>query len=246
MNLKNKNVVVVGATGGIGRVMSLAFALKGSNVILVGRDRKILSSLDTKLKERGCVSQILAVDVTKPAGVDKLSKLLRHGHIDVIVHAAGVGIYKSLESLTFDEWKKSFDVNVNSVFLVIKHLLPLLKKAQEGYVLVTGSGMGKLAVAKRSAYCASKFALRGFIMSLAKEYKGTGINFVHLTLGSVLTSFGPLTLEEKVKKVKEGKSYITPAYLAHTVVTKLENGSLKTETPVYPRKYFSESKSGKT
>jgi short-subunit dehydrogenase len=247
MEIKDKVVVIIGATGGIGRVMSLAFGLKGAKLVLVGRDKNILTSLINKLKEKNVNASAFALDVTEPKDVAKLARVLKKfGRIDVLVHAAGIGVYKRFEKVTYEEWLKSLDVNVNSVFLTFQKLLPLLRKSEKSYCLVTGSGMGKVAVARRSAYCASKFALRGLVLTLAKEFKDTNINFIHLTLGSVLTSFGPLTLDEKEKKVESGKGYLKPSYLAHAVITKLENSTLETETAIYPPNYYTESKKGKT
>ena len=247
MEIKDKVVVIIGATGGIGRVMSAAFGLKGAQLVLVGRDKKILRTLKLKLQESGCRAHVYPLDVTKRPDVNKLAAGLRKfGRVDIVIHAAGIGIYKKLEDLMYEEWRKSFAVNVDSVYMVFRALLPLLKKSEKAYCVVTGSGMGKLAVSKRSAYCASKFALRGLVLTLAKEFKDTNISFIHLTLGSVLTSFGPLSLEEKEKKADSGKTYIKPSYLAHTLIIKLENETLESETPIYPPNYYTESKKGKT
>jgi len=163
-----------------------------------------------------------------------------------LIHASGMGVYKKISDIDYREWKLSFDINVNSVFLVIQKLLPLLFKAQQSHVIVTGSGMGKIAVAGRSAYCASKFALRGLMLSLAKEYRDSNIHFNLLTLGSVLTAFGQLTIEEKKEKEERGKKYIKPAYLAHTLVNRLKNDSLEEENPIYPKDYFRQSIKGKS
>jgi short-subunit dehydrogenase len=162
------------------------------------------------------------------------------------VNAAGIGVYKNFPDVTYDDWKRQMATNLDAVFLMNKAFLPLLHKSEKSYVINMGSGMGKIAVAGRSPYCTSKFALRGLIQSLAKEYKTSHVNFILLTLGSVLTSFGPLSKEDKIKKSKSGKGYLDPTWLAEHVVTKLKNDTLKPETPIYPRHYFEESKKGKT
>lgn len=247
MEIKGKTVVVIGATGGIGRVFSLGLGLKGANLIMVGRDQKILNSLKAKLAQKKVRSFVFACDVTKSSEVGKLyKKLKKFKKVDIVIHAAGLGIYKKIEDISLDEWNASINVNVNSVFLITQKLLPLLKNSEKSYFLVTGSGMGKVAVAGRSAYCTSKFALRGLILTLAKEFKNTNVNFIHLTLGSVLTSFGPLTLEEKEEKAKGGKGYIIPTELVHTVLTKIENDTLESETPIYPKGYYKSSNKGIT
>jgi len=246
MQLEDKNVVIIGATGGIGRALSFAFALEGANLVLVGRRVLILKALQKEIKSLGFKGRIFIfkTDISSEKEVRRLVRKVSSNfkNIDILVNAAGIGIYKKLEDLSFDEWRRSLSINLDSVFLVIKEFLPLLKKSQKSLVFSMGSGMGKIAVSKRSAYCASKFGLRGLMLSLAKEYKNTNVNFILLTLGSVLTAFGPLTLEEKIKKNKKGKAYLDPVDLAKTIVAKIKNDTLKEEISIYPKNYYGESR----
>jgi short-subunit dehydrogenase len=247
MKLKGKTAMIIGASGGIGREISMALAEKGVNLILVARRKVVISFLEEEAKRLGVEAKGFSCDVTKPDSIDALIKKIKkdHKHIDFLFHAAGVGMYKEFEKVTLDEWNTSMAVNVDSVFYLTHKLMLLLKKSKKSFVIAMGSGMGKIALSGRSAYCASKFALRGLILSLAKEYERDHVNFVHLTVGSVLTSFGPLSKQEKEQKQKKGKKYLDPEWLAHHIVTKLEHETLDPETPIYPSHYFEESKKGK-
>jgi short-subunit dehydrogenase len=247
MILKNKNVVIVGATGGIGRTLSFAFASCGANLALVGRKAPVLKALEKEIGEAGGKVFIFKADISKERETNRLAKKVakKFGSVDILINAAGVGIYKRFEDLSFEEWQKSLDVNLTAPFLTVKAFLPLLEESKKAWVISMGSGMGKVGVSKRSAYCASKFGLRGLMLSLAKEYKNTNINFCLLTLGSVLTAFGPLTLEEKIEKQKRGKKYLDPVDVAKTIVTKIKNDTLKEEASIYPSSYYQESKEGK-
>src|SRR4030042_1905535 len=240
MEIKGKTAVIVGATGGIGRVLSMALALEGANVVLVGRRRDVLSSLKNKIVEKKGMARIVSLDITKTRGVNTLYSILsrKYACVDILIHAAGIGVYKPFEKVSFSEWKRSFDVNVDSVFLISQKLIPLLKKSKKSYVIGLGSGMGKVGVAKRTPYCSSKFSLRGLMLSLAKEYQETSINFILLTMGSILTSFGPLTLEEKIEKQKEGKKYIKPSELANIIISKIKNNTITSELSIYPHNDF--------
>ena len=248
MEIKGKTAVIIGATGGIGRVLSMALALEGANVVLVGRRKDVLTSLKNKIAEKKGKAQIISLDVTKARGVNKLYSILskKYPSVDILIHAAGIGLYKQFEKVSFSEWKKSFEVNVDSVFLISQKLIPLLKKSEESFVISMGSGMGKVGVAKRSPYCSSKFALRGLVLSLAKEYEETNTKFILMTMGSILTSFGPLSLEDKIKKQNKGKKYIKPTELADFIVSRLKNNTFKVENSFYPHNYLQESKEGKT
>lgn len=248
MDIRGKVAVIAGASGGIGREVSMAFAKGGTNLVLAGRRKDVLFALKRETEKFGIVVLPFECNLASPRGVSDLAGLIerKFTHVDVLINAAGVGIYKKLSDIAYDDWKSSMEVNATAPFLLTQKLMPLLRKSERSYVISMGSGMGKIGVAGRSPYCASKFALRGLMLSLAKEYKKTNVKIVLLTLGSVLTSFGPLTLEEKKRKAKEGKGYITPSYLAETIVTRIKNDSLDTEVSIYPPKYFSESKRGKT
>jgi len=243
MNLKGKTVCVIGATGGIGREVSVAFAKREANLILVARKMDSLNVLENEIKSAGKISKYTC-DVTDPRSIESLARKIVKDHksIDVLLHLAGIGVYKNFPEISYEEWKASMDINVTSAFYIFQKLLPLLEKSEKAYVIASGSGMGKVALSGRSAYCTSKFALRGLMQSLSKEYKKTNIHFVHLTLGSVLTSFGPLSLTHKKRKHKEGKGYLEPDWLANHIATKVEHDTLEDETPIYPRHYLSESR----
>jgi short-subunit dehydrogenase len=248
MKLKNKIAVVAGASGGIGRELSRELASEGAEMVLVARRAKVLNALKRDIEKTGGKASVFTSDLTDPKSVSDLASEIRkkYSNIDILVNAVGVGVYKNFEELDFEDWNRSFNANVDAAFLLIQKLMPLLKKAEEAYVISTGSGMGKIAVKNRSAYCASKFALRGLMLSLAKEYGDTNIKFVLLTIGSVLTSFGPLTVEGKKEKQEKGKKYLDPKWLANHIVIKIRHDTLEPETPIYPKHYFEESKKGRT
>ena len=244
MELQGKIAVIIGASGGIGSEISMALAEKGVKLILVARKKKTLVALKEKVEELGSEAEVWTCDLTDSKSIDLLVKKIekKHKNIDLLFHVSGVGVYKKLERISLEGWQRSMDVNVTSVFYLTQKLMPLLKKSEKAYVFATGSGMGKIGLSGRSPYCASKFALRGLMLSLAKEYKKTNINFVLLTLGSVLTGFGPLTLDKKKQKEEKGKGYIDPRWLGRHISIRLENETLDNEVSIYPRHYFEESR----
>ena len=247
MNLKGKIAVIAGATGGVGREVSKALAKEGAEVVLVARRREVLEALKKTIESEGGEASIYTSDLTNESAVKELVAKIgkTHKHIDILFNSAGYGVYKKLPDISFEEWERSFSVNVNSVFLLSQKLIQLLEKSPKAYVISTGSGMGKVALSGRSSYCASKFALRGLMLALAKEYKKTNTKFVLLTMGSILTSFGPLSIEDKKKKSQKGKEYIDPTWLAHHIVSKIKHDTLEDEVPIYPSHYFEESRKDK-
>jgi hypothetical protein len=237
MDLKDKIAVVTGATGGIGRELTKELADKGVKVIAVARTEEKLKELQKEISGEGHL--FFASDFTQTSEIEKLIKQITSGveKIDILVNAAGVGVYKNVEDVDLKEWTDSLAINATAPFFMTKLLLPLLKKSEKSVIINVGSGMGKMAVACRSVYCATKYALRGMTLSLAAEFKGTNVNFVHIALGSTLTEFGPMTLKEKEEENLNGKSYFTPTWVAKKFVEIIENEQFEDEIELYPSDY---------
>lgn len=216
MNLKNKTILLTGATGGIGSALAKQLTKEGANLMLVS-------------KENG-------FDLTKKGEVEKLIDDIKNKYdqLDLIINCAGVGVYKSLTEITLEEWEYSFKLNVEAQFLLIQGLLSLLQKSPESLLLTIGSGAGVIPMKNRSLYCATKFALRGFILSLAEEFEGKKPKFCLITLGSTLTNFAGIPVEVKMKKFKEGSAYFTPEWVAEKLVEIIKDNNRQTEIVLYP------------
>ena len=237
MELKDKNIVITGATGGIGREVSIELAKEGAKLLLISKSEDKLSNLLKELSGDG--HECLKFDFRELDKVKELEKTIRNkcDTLDILINTAGVGIYKTIEEADYCEWDNSLLVNATVPFYLIKALLPALKKSNESVVLSVGSGMGKIPTAGRSLYCASKFALRGLSMSLAQEFKESNVHFIHIALGSTLTDFGPMTLQEKQKENLMGKAYFTPVWVAKKFVDIIKSGDYKDEIELYPSEY---------
>jgi len=237
MDLKDKIVLVTGATGGIGYELCKAFNEKGAKTIAIARTQEKLDKLASELNNPQNI--YLACDFTKNDDLALVTdKILGSvDKIDVLINSAGVGVYKSLEDVEIAEWEESMAINVNAPFFLMKKLLPLLKKSEKAAVINIGSGMGKIPTACRSVYCATKYALRGLTLSLASEFNSSNVHFMHIALGSVLTEFGPMSLEEKNEENLSGKSYLTPEWVAKKFVHIVENDEIQEEIEIYPTDY---------
>ncbi len=240
MNLTNKIAVVTGATGGIGRAIVKEMDLNGFVSVLVGRDEIELKNLQKTLKVKG--SKCYVSDFSKVADVINTGKeiLKDFETIDVLVNVAGVGIYKPIEEVSTKDWEISFNIGNTAPYFLTQTLLPKLSKSDFGVVVNIGSGMGVMPAAGRSIYSSMKFALRGQTLSLAEEFKRTKPNFVLMTLGSVLTSFGPMSFEEKKKEMESGKGYLTPETVAKKILEVINDKNREVEYTMYPGDYASE------
>lgn len=241
MDLKDKIVLITGATGGIGYELCKAFSSKSANIVAVARTQEKLDSLSKELNSPN--NLYIKCDFTNTTELTELVNKIfeKLDRIDVLINAAGVGIYKSLEDVEIAEWEESVAINVNAPFFLSKKLLKLLKNSEKSVVINIGSGMGKMAIACRSVYCATKYALRGLTLSLAQEFGHTNVRFVHIALGSTLTEFGPMTLEQKKEENLQGKSYLTPDWVAHKFVEIVEKENFQDEIEIYPTEYKEEN-----
>lgn len=239
MDVKDKTVLLVGATGGIGSAIARKLSLASANLILVSRSGDELRDLAHELGG----TKSYTCNLLDRASIKNLGNNLSNNFkkIDVLINAAGIGIYKSFEDASYDDWKVSFGLNVDANYLVTKEVIPLLKKSEHAVVISLGSGMGKKGFAERSLYCASKFALRGWSLSLAKEYKNKNIRFSLITLGSVLTNFG-MSIDKKKERMKKGKNYLTPDFVATKILYVIGAGGEEEEYSFYPEGYTSERK----
>lgn len=237
-----KTAVVTGAGGSMGSSLVQALEREGINCVLIEKKADLFERLIHLLD--GSKHDFFTADFTDQREVmDVINKITKkHKKIDYLFNVAGIGIYKKLENLSLSEWRASMDINLNSVFMFSKGLLPLLKKSKEAMVFSFGSGMGVYPKANRVAYCTSKFALRGLSLTLSKEFEGRGVDFVLLTLGSVMTDFGTGGLIYRKKLNNDGKKYLSVDGVIKKVLEITNSASRKPEYSLYPEGYEKESK----
>ncbi|WKZ26001.1 MAG: SDR family NAD(P)-dependent oxidoreductase [bacterium] len=238
MKLKNKVIVITGATGGIGREIVKRLDNEGATLILVSRTETELSNLLKSLENKE--SKYYVSDFSDQEKTVKTAKEIQSdfSKIDVLINATGIGIYKPIELATLDEWNKTINIGLTSTFVFIKELMPSLNTSEDSLVLTIGSGAGVIPMSGRSLYCAMKFGLRGFILSLAEEFKRIGNpKFCLITLGSTLTSFGPMSFEEKKKDMESGKAYFTPEWVGDKLVEIIKDTDREVEYTLYPGDY---------
>ncbi|MBP9702725.1 SDR family oxidoreductase [Candidatus Woesebacteria bacterium] len=220
MNLKNKTILITGATGGIGSVLAQKLSDLGANVITIGRDQKKVASYHADLADRASRQKL----------VDTL--LSNHTNIDFVIHAAGIAIDKPFSDISQQDWEQSYMINVESPYFITQGLLPILKNSR---IIVIGSKMGVIPTAGRSAYCAHKFALRGLTLALAEEYRDTKILFQHITLGPVMTNFGGRTIMDRQHEAKQGKAFFTPVWVADKLIEIMQDDGHEDEITLFPK-----------
>jgi NAD(P)-dependent dehydrogenase (short-subunit alcohol dehydrogenase family) len=173
MKLKDKIALITGGGKGIGKGIAKAFLKEGAVVVICGRKKRELESTLEELSGYGNVSYIKA-DISKRNKVASLKDEIeeRFGKLDVLVNNASIlGLRKPIIDYDEDIWQETVHVNLNAQFFVMKALLPLLMKADNGSIINVSSSVGRRGKAGWGAYAASKFGLEGLTQVLADELK---------------------------------------------------------------------------
>ncbi|MCS5491304.1 SDR family NAD(P)-dependent oxidoreductase [Algoriphagus limi] len=169
MKFLNKTFLVTGATSGMGKAIAQAFAREGANLILSGRNEKSGAELVTQI---GSNVVFLKGDVSNPSYNQELVDLAikRFGQLDGISVNAGTLGLGSITSLKTEDWLRTIDVNLNSVFYLLKAALPDLQKRPSASVIINSSIAAFKTFPNHPAYCASKAGLVALSKQAAVDY----------------------------------------------------------------------------
>ncbi|MBN2039348.1 MAG: SDR family NAD(P)-dependent oxidoreductase [Spirochaetes bacterium] len=229
MKLAEKNIVITGASKGLGKEIALRLCRQNTNLILVARTRSLLEETQKEVEElSGKKAILIPCDISNEAEVNRMAEVTSKNfkHIDVLINNAGVGIHKNLSELSGDEMRKQFETNFFGPFYCIKALLPLLKLSNYAYILNVNSIASRIAFADNSVYAATKSALARFTEGLRQELKELSIN-----VGSFFPGLMKTTFQEDRKNVNK----IPPFMIIdpETAAAKIERMIIKSKKNAY-------------
>lgn len=183
--LAGKTVLITGASRGIGLAIAKALDGEGAKLILVGRNRGPLARAAAQVP--GTVMSV-PVDVTQPAEVKRLlAAVQKQVHrLDVLINNAGVFTFKPFAKTTLEDWRRSLETNLTSIFLTTQAALPLLKRSH-GDVVNILSISSRVAFPNCSAYAAAKFGALGLTGVLRRELRAEGIRVMAVLPGMTET-----------------------------------------------------------
>ena len=168
--MKDKIVIITGASGGIGEALAKKFSSEGSIVVIAARQIEKLETLKMELEAAGAKVLAVACDVSKESDCKNLidQTIKAFGKIDVLINNAGISMRALFNDLDLDVIKKVMDINFWGAVFATKFALPHLLKSN-GSVVGVSSIAGKKGLPGRTGYSASKFALEGFLETLRTE-----------------------------------------------------------------------------
>jgi NADP-dependent 3-hydroxy acid dehydrogenase YdfG len=194
--MRDKVVVITGASSGIGASLAVLLGQKGARPVLVARRERELNQAAARAGETALV---MVADVTRRADVERVvaDTLARAGRLDVWINNAGRGISRSVADLTDEDFDEMMLVNVKSALYGMQAVLPHFKAQRRGHIINISSLLGRLPLAPvRSAYCAAKHALNSLTSNLRMDLRAEFPD-VHVTTvspGVVATEFGTRAL----------------------------------------------------
>ena len=185
-SLAGKNIVITGAASGIGRLMAITFAEKGANVSILDIDKEKLRETKEEIEaaDYGVRAVSHLCDVSKPKQISKVVKdlIADLGSIHVLVNNAGIAPGRWITESTYEEMKKTVDVNLLGLMWMTREVLPDMIANNHGHIVNISSAMGLVAVPKMSAYAATKFGVIGYSDALRMELKKQGNTGVKVTV----------------------------------------------------------------
>lgn len=204
MRLEGKKAIVTGGAGGIGRAASLALAAEGAAVAVVDLNAEAAEAVASEIRAAGGTAIALAADVSSEADIEHVvaSTAAEFGGIDVVFNNAGIIRRTTAVETTVEEWDRVFGVNVRAIFLMCKHVVPLMAAAGGGSIVNTGSGWGLKGGGQAISYCASKGAVVNMTRALAIDHGPQGIRVNSVNPGDVDTGM----LRDEARQLGQGEA----------------------------------------
>jgi len=191
-NSMKKNVLITGATSGIGLGCARKFAENGDKLILTGRNEQKLAEIRKELSEKGCQVLTLAFDVRDREKAKQCINDLPEEwkDIDVLVNNAGLalGLEPEYEG-NLDDWETMIDTNIKGLLTMTRLVVPGMIERGRGHIINVGSVAGDAAYAGGNVYCATKAAVKALTDGLRIDVADTPIRVTNLKPGLVETNF---------------------------------------------------------
>jgi NADP-dependent 3-hydroxy acid dehydrogenase YdfG len=221
-NIKDKVIVITGASSGMGEAAAKHLSLLGATVVLGARRADRIEKLAKEIQDKGGKALAIAMDVTQrdqvKGPVD--SAVAQFGRVDVLLNNAGIMPLSLVESLHVDEWDKMIDVNLKGVLNGIAAVLPYMKEQKSGQIINTSSVAGHNAFSGSAVYSATKFSVRALTEGLRMEVKPYNIRTTIVCPGAVKTELLEHITDADVRQANEeyvGAVGISPDSFARVV-----------------------------
>ena len=218
-----KTFIITGAAGGLGTAMARILAEYWGGALLLDVNEVGLASLAEELSAKSPNVHTRTVDLLSEESISEALRDLppEFDPPDYLVNNAGISIMKLAEKQPLDEYRKMMEVNYFAVIQLVNRFLPKMLERRQGHLLTIASGSGVLANYGGAGYCASKFAVVGYMEVLRQELAGTGVKTHTVLLPTVMTDFHRRILEGEFADMAKSLPTITPEEAAQRLLTRV-------------------------
>ncbi|GAB3288429.1 SDR family oxidoreductase [Parahaliea aestuarii] len=231
MKIDGKRMVLTGACGGLGRAVAQRLAERGARLLLVGRNDEVLQALCDGLP--GGEHGVVVADLGSSAGVSAVVAVAGEA-VDGLINCAGVNTFGLFSEQGSGELRQMLAVNVEAPAALIRGLLPVLRE-HNSVIVNVGSTFGAIGYPGFSAYCASKFALRGLTEALARELADTPVSVRYFAPRAIRTAMNSERVE--AMNAELGNAMDPPEVVAEDLVRFVESDERRRDSG-WPERLF--------
>ena len=208
-DLTDRVAIITGGSKGLGLAMAAGLASAGARVVIVNRSADAGEAAAASVnKDFGVDTMAYAGDVTSQDDMEAMASAVMEnfGRIDILINSAGINIRGPIDELTFEDFNKVIDINVNGTWLASRAVTPHMKKAGRGSIINIASTLGVVGVPNRTPYASSKGAVVQMTRALALELAPFNINVNAICPGPFLTE-----MNLPIANTEDGKKFIIGA-----------------------------------
>jgi NADP-dependent 3-hydroxy acid dehydrogenase YdfG len=207
MEIKDKVVIVTGASSGIGLATARQLAGEGARVVLAARNESKLRELASEIETGGGHALVVRADLRLQEEIDRVFDETERafGQLDALINNAGRGVYDFIEVGKPDDWRMMLDLNLFGLIYATQRAIKLMKPRKSGHIVNVSSVGGRISIPGWAVYNATKWGVNGFSDAVRKEVLADNIRVTIIEPGAVDTNWGenmPKEWEQMRGKVK--------------------------------------------
>lgn len=234
-SLSDQIAIITGASSGIGRAIALGLAAQGTKLCLLGRKLKKLEEVAGHVQSGSQYVKSYQIDLMSEKEIMKLAVQLKQdfGHIDILIHSAGVISISLFDSAKVEDFDWQYKVNVRAPYVLTQALLPMIRSFQ-GQIVFINSSAGLNAGANVGQYAATKHALKAIADSLRDEINSYGVRVISVYPGRTASPMQAY-VHEIEKKAYQPERLMQPEDVASVVINTLSLPRTAEVTDIYIR-----------
>ena len=239
MDVKDKVVIVTGASSGIGEASAKLLAKNGAKVVLAARSKEKLEKLSKELPG----SFIITTDMTKEKEVKEMvKKTIEHfGRVDILINNAGRGYDASTEEINIETFRKIFELDVVGLLVAIQEVIPVMRRQKGGTIINISSGTALMSLPNMGAYSSLKRAVAGISLTAREELKKDNIAVSVVYPYITLTDFEKNTVKEKTGTIdfEDGdEGGFKPPDSAEYIAQKILDGIISGKAEIFAHEWM--------